>query len=147
MHSTVKLIYIKGGGQKPTHNYVMSCNNINDLSRFVVQIYQRYGPLLAPLICKPANFFREAPSFLHLHAERLITSLDTICPSPVQLGPNLAHNLRMLHPSERLIEQLDRIAPFEAQMVKVVNALVKEAGSRKKRNIGEAEDVEQDERP
>jgi hypothetical protein len=53
----------------------------------------------------------------------------------------------MLHPSERLIEQLDRIAPFEAQMVKVVNALVKEAGSRKKRNIGEAEDVEQDERP
>jgi len=28
----VKLIYVKGGGQKPTHNYVESCNSINNLS-------------------------------------------------------------------------------------------------------------------
>ena len=66
------------------------------------------------------------------------------------MGPKLTHNLHMLQPSERLIEQLDRIAPFETRMVKIVNGLLKEAGSRKKRNIGEDDgpkDVEQDERP
>ena len=106
--------------------------------------------MLTPLICKPANFFRDAPSFLHLHAEHLITSLDSSCHSPVQVGPKLTHNLHMLQPSERLIEQLDRIAPFETRMVKIVNGLLKEAGSRKKHNIGEddgPEDAEQDERP
>ena len=150
MRSTVKLVYVKGGGQKPTHNYMTSCNNINDLSRFVVQVYEHYGPLLTPLICKPANFFRDAPSFLHLHAEHLITSLDTICPSPVQPGLKLTHNLQMLQPNNQLIEQLNRIIPFKAQMVKNVNALLKEAGSRKKRAIGEddgPEDEDLNKRP
>ena len=56
----------------------------------------------------------------------------------------------MLQPSERLIEQLDHIAPFETWMVKIINGLLKEAGSCKKHNIGEddgPEDAEQDERP
>src|SRR6266478_3937693 len=60
----VKIIYTKGGGKKPTHNYATSCGNVNDLSRFVVQLYARYGTMLTPLICKPANYFRDAPSIL-----------------------------------------------------------------------------------
>ena len=83
-------------------------------------------------------------------ANHLITSLDSSCHSPVQVGPKLTHNLHMLQPSKHLIEQMDHIAPFETRMVKIVNRLLKEAGSRKKRNIGEddgPEDVEQDERP
>ena len=98
-----------------------------------------------PLVCKPTNFFREAPNFLHLHAEHLISSLDTICPSPVNLGPKLMHNLQMLHPSEHLIEQLDHIIPLERELVKSVNALIKEAASHKKRTLEEEdgpEDVE-----
>ena len=108
--SLVKIIYTKGGGQKPTHNYATSCNNINQLSRFVVQIYARYGNMLTPLICKPANYFREVPSFFHLHAEHLIALLDTLCPNPVQEGPKLSYNLELLIPSEGLMKQLDRIA-------------------------------------
>ena len=60
------------------------------------------------------------------------------------------HNLQMLQPSECLIEQLDHIAPFEMQMVKIVNGLLREAGSHKKHNIGEddgPEEAEQNERP
>jgi len=54
--------------------------------------------------------------------------------------------MQMLQPSEHLIQQLDRIAPFEKQLVKNDNALVKAANSRKKRAIEEGdgpEDVEQ----
>jgi hypothetical protein len=147
--SLVKIIYTKGGGQKPIHNYATSCNNINQLSRFVVQIYARYGNMLTPLICKPANYFQEAPSFLHLHAEHLIASLDTLCPNPVQEGPKLSHNLGLLIPSEGLTTQLDRIAPFQAEIVKVVNALVKAVASRNKRSLegGGEGDVDGDTRP
>ena len=110
-----------------------------------MQVCQCYGPLLTPLVCKPTNFFCEAPSFLHLHAEHLITSLDTIYPSPVNLGPKLTHNLQMLHPSKHLIEQLDHIIPVKWELVKSVNALIKEAASRKKHTLEEEdgpEDVE-----
>jgi hypothetical protein len=74
----VKIIYTKGGGKKPTHNYATSCDNVNDLSRFVVQLYARYGTMLTPLICKPANYFRDAPSILHLHAEHLCVARCTL---------------------------------------------------------------------
>jgi hypothetical protein len=133
--SLVKITYTKGGGQKPTHNYATSCNNINQLLWFVVQIYVHYGNMLTSLICKPTNYFREAPSFLHLHAEHLIALLDTLCPNPVQEGPKLLHNLELLIPSEGLTKQLDRIAPFQAEIVKVVNALVKVAASWNKRSL------------
>ena len=115
-----------------------------------MQVYEHYGPLLTPLICKPANFFRNAPSFLHLHVEHLITSLNTICPSPVQPGLKLTHDLQMLQPNNQLIEQLNHIIPFKARMVKNVNALLKETGSRKKRAIGEddgPEDEDLNKRP
>jgi hypothetical protein len=107
----------------------MSCNDINLLLYFVVQIYQCYRTLLTPLICKPTHYFREAPSFLHLHAEHFIVLLNTLCPNPVQPGPKLSHNLEKLIPSERLVEQLDQITPFEKKMVKAVNALVKAPAS------------------
>ena len=55
--------------------------------------------------------------------------LNTLCPNPVQPGPKLSHNLEKLIPSERLVEQLDQITPFEKKMVKAVNALVKAAAS------------------
>ena len=77
----VKIIYTKGGGKKPTHNYATSCDNVNDLSRFVVQLYARYGTMLTPLICKPANYFHNALSILHLHAKHLVVSLNVLCPS------------------------------------------------------------------
>ena len=66
------------------------------------------------------------------------------------MGPKLTHNLQMLQPSEHLIDQLDRIAPFETRMVKIVNGLLKEAGCRKKRNIAEdygPEEAKRNERP
>ena len=146
--TTVKL-NIKVGGQKLTQ----LCDKLQQYQRSVVlvlQVYDHYGPLLTPLICKPANFFYDVPSFLHLHMEHLITLLDTICPSPVQLGPKLMHNLQMLQPSDQLIEQLNCITPFEPQMVKIVNALLKEAGSCKKQATGEddgPEDEDLNERP
>ena len=93
---SVKIIYTKGGGKKPTHNYTTSCGNINDLSCFVVQLYACYGTMLTLLICKPANNFCNAPSILHLHAEHLIASLNALCPNPVHPSPKLLHNLTML---------------------------------------------------
>ena len=51
----------------------------------------------------------------------------------------------MLHSSKRLVEQLDRIIPFKWELVKSVNALIKEAASHKKHTLEEEdgpEDVE-----
>ena len=55
----------------------------------------------------------------------------------------------MLIPSERLLEQLDQITPFEKEMVKAVNALVNAAASRNKHSLEEdGDDVEgEDDRP
>jgi len=142
----VKIVYTKGGGKKPTHNYATSCDNVNDLSRFVVQLYARYGTMLTPLICKPANYFREAPSILHLHAEHLVASLDALCPDPVHPGPKLSHNLTMLIPGEGLTQLLDKVMPFHSEIVKSVNTLVKMAASRNKRTLEEADEGEEDDR-
>jgi hypothetical protein len=73
-----------------------------------------------------------APSFLFLHAENLITLLNTLCPNLVQIAPGLCltHNLDMLTPSAGLIELSDKVAPFELEMVHAVHALVKAAASK-----------------
>ena len=115
----MKVIYIKGSGKKATHNYIKSCNSINWLSRFVLQIYSCYRNMLMPLVCKSVKYFRDAPSFLFLHAENLITSLDMLCLDPVQLAPglHLAHNLDMLTPSQCLVSLLDKVALFEAKII------------------------------
>ena len=142
---------MKGGGKKPTHSYATSCDNINDLSHFVVQLYTHYGTMLTPLICKPANYFHNMPSILHLHAEHLVASLEALCPDPVHPGPKLSHNLTMLIPSEGLTQLLDKVMPFHSEIVKSVNTLVKLAASRNKRTLEEAdeggEDDREDERP
>jgi hypothetical protein len=140
----VKIVYTKGGGKKPTHNYATSCDNINDLSRFVVQLYARYGTMLTPLICKPANYFREAPSILHLHAEHFVASLDTLCHNPVHPGPKLSHNLTLLIPSEALTQLLDKVMPFYSEIVKSVNTLVKLAASQNKRTLEEVDEGGED---
>jgi hypothetical protein len=142
----VKIVYTKGGGKKPTHNYATSCDNVNDLSCFVVQLYARYGTMLTPLICKPANYFCKAPSILHLHAEHLVASLDALCPDPVHPSPKLSHNLTMLIPGEGLTQLLDKVMPFHSEIVKSVNTLVKMAASRNKRTLEEADEGEEDDR-
>lgn len=142
----MKVIYTKGGGQKPTHNYAPSCSNLNALSRFVVQIYVRYAEMLSPLILRPQGHFRDSPSFLHLHPEHLITSLDTFCPNPVSPGLELAHNMHMLVPDNKLLFELDRIAPYEKPIVVAVNALLKAAASRNKRPVDEVDDADTDKR-
>ena len=77
-----------------------------------------------------------------------ILNIDTLCPDPVQPGPKLSHNLEMLIPSEPLVEQLTW-TPFEKEMFKAVNALVKAAASRNKRSLKEdGDDFEgEDDRP
>ena len=61
----------------------------------------------------------------------------------------MSHNLELLIPSEGLTKQLDWIAPFQAEIVKVVNALVKAMASRNKRSLkGDGEgDVDGEDRP
>jgi hypothetical protein len=61
----------------------------------------------------------------------------------------VSHNLELLRPSEGLTKQLDWIAPFQAEIVKVVNALVKATASRNKRSLkGDGEgDVDGEDRP
>ena len=74
--------------------------------------------MITPIVRKPAKYFHEAPSFLFLHAENLVASLDILCPNPVQIatGICLAHNLDMSTPSAGLIELLDKVAPVELEM-------------------------------
>jgi len=62
----------------------------------------------------------------------------------------VSHNLELLIPSEGLTKQLDWIAPFQAEIVKVVNALVKAMASRNKRSLkgdGEGDVDGEDTRP
>jgi hypothetical protein len=83
------MVYTKGGGKKPTHNYATSCNNINHL---IIQLYTYYGTMLTLLICKPANYFCEALNILHLHAEHLVVLLNALYPDPVHPSLKLSHN-------------------------------------------------------
>jgi hypothetical protein len=89
------------------------------------------------------SYFRYAPSFLFLHAKNIIASLDTLCPDPVQVAPGLrfAHNLNMLTPSEQLVELLDKVAPFEPEMVRIVHVLVKAAASKTKGGVGQEDSL------
>ncbi|KAG5636706.1 hypothetical protein H0H81_007102 [Sphagnurus paluster] len=130
----VQILYLKGRGKKPSHNYAESCNEISSLSRLVVQLYQQFGEdLLSPLILKPSNSFRQAPSFPFLHSESLITCLDVHCPQPVELSVKIEHNLQMLKQSEPLKRIWAKVLPFHAEIIQEATAIIKAAGARPKR--------------
>jgi hypothetical protein len=130
----VKILYLTGGVQKATHNYADICSDITSLSRLVVAIYTEYGAYLSPLVCKPTGAFRESPSFLFLHQEHLVISLDSLCPNPVETTSiPLQHGLPLLKPRTQLLEFLSQAKSVAGDIIRNVNSLLKLAASRPKR--------------
>ncbi|KAK7677476.1 hypothetical protein QCA50_019589 [Cerrena zonata] len=88
-YGLVVVLFERGGGKTPTHNFVDWCIAIDRLSRFVVQVYVPLGsPSVAqfysPWVITP-QYPSSAPplaSYLFLQAENLVLSLDTLCPAP-----------------------------------------------------------------
>ena len=134
----MKIIYEKGGGKRPAHNYVQSCSDISKLSRLVILQYIIYADgLLSPL---PSQ---QGPVYLFLHQEHLITSLDALCGTGVG-GPNfkfpLQPALEMLTPNAQLLDMMNKLNSVSISVLNAVETLVKEAASRNKRST--ADDLE-----
>jgi hypothetical protein len=143
----VRCIYLRGGGDKISHNWSETCDNINKLSRLVVQTYEPvagsntlWWPLTACI--QHASGRHEAPTYLYLHAESLLCSLDVRCPRPIDDSPPglyLHRGLRMIHPHRDLVSGQSELKKHQNILSRFLVALA--AASRMKRKRDDFEDV------
>lgn len=129
------VLYLKGGGARPTHNYAETCEDINKLSRMVVLIYSFMGDtLLSPLTVSisGASAAPDSPSFLYLHQENLVTSLDAHCPKPIESRMSVQPGLSVLTVSNRLVEMFRHLERHLTSLCKAVDGVFKETRKRKK---------------
>jgi hypothetical protein len=130
------LAALKGTSKNPTHNFADACNNINTLSRLVVLLYQQMGNMLVPLVAQPKGYFRQMSSYVHLHSENLITSLNYSVPTSMTEGPFATNHLRYLQDlAQSVMQELNLFARHEQDFVKIVKALIEASRARNKRKI------------
>ncbi|KAI0359463.1 hypothetical protein OH77DRAFT_1419960 [Trametes cingulata] len=135
----VRVLYVKGGGLRPTHNYADSCEEIGKLSRLVVLVYAVLGDtVLSPLSASPSGSpAPDSATFLYLHQESLVTSLDAYCPNPVQSTIPLQPGLSMLTVSNKLTTAFQQLETHIGTIRTAVDGLLAQARKRNKR-AGEA---------
>ncbi len=139
------MIYVKGGGQRPTHNYSPECADVSKLSRLVVLMYTDMGmgdmSILTPLTVSLGNGdTADSPTYLFLRQEELVTSLDALCPNPIENTMPIRPGLSMLTVSSKLTDPFFNLQGNAAAIAKAVETLIKD--SRKRRKPGEDPDVE-----
>lgn len=138
---TVVVLYLKGGGARPTHNYSEACEDVGKLSRMVVLIYSILGDtILSPLTVSMSGGSPDSPAFLYLHQENLLTSLDAHCAKPVENRISLQPGLSMLTVNSRLVDIFRQLERHSAKLCAAVDALFKEGRRRKKHMGAEAEE-------
>ena len=129
-------LYVKGGGQRPTHNYAETCTDIATLSRFVILAYTKMGEnLLSPLtVSMTGGPSPDSPSYLFLRPENLLTSLDALCPSPVQNRMLVQPGLFILTVSTALAERYCYLERRSETFLVAMEKLSKEVRRRNKRD-------------
>ncbi len=134
----MKIIYLKGGGQKSTHNYSETCTDISLLSRFVLHVHTAFGDYLSPLTATPDGTSRQVPSFLYLKQQNLLTALDSLRLTPeADVKFSTRHAVDVLEPSVELREKLRQLEHFKMNLIETATAVLKEASSKPKRVIGD----------
>ncbi|KAH9900738.1 hypothetical protein C8Q73DRAFT_675529 [Cubamyces lactineus] len=140
----VSVIYVKGGGQRPTHNYSDSCEDISKLSRLVVLTYTTWGDtVLSPLtVSAPRGTTPDTATYLYLHPENLVASLDVPCPKPVESSIDLEPGLSMHTVNRKLIAAFRELEVHAPAICRTVDKLFKEMRKRRKRADEDADEVD-----
>ncbi|OSC97163.1 hypothetical protein PYCCODRAFT_1192056 [Trametes coccinea BRFM310] len=131
----VMVMYTKGGGQRPTHNYATTCEDVAKLSRLVVLAYTVLAEtVISPLtVSLTGGTSPDSPAYLYLHQENLLASLDSWCAHPVESTIPLQPGLSMLTVKPALTEQYNRVAAQSSLLCTAVEDLFKETRKRRKR--------------
>jgi hypothetical protein len=103
---SVRLIYVKGGGERATHNWVTSCESLDSLSRLIVRTYSDLGLYWSPVNASLVETGRAAPMYLYLDADYVLVSLDSFCTQPpssmIVPSINLTPTQHLVQPPEAL---------------------------------------------
>ncbi|KAI0327093.1 hypothetical protein GY45DRAFT_1163753 [Cubamyces sp. BRFM 1775] len=100
----------------------------------VIILYTKGDMILSPLTVSISGALSpDSPSFLYLHQEQLITSLDAQCPNAVQSTIDLQPGLPMLTVDVQLVEHFRKIEEQSRAICTAVESLQKEKRRRGKR--------------
>ncbi|KAI1785182.1 hypothetical protein LXA43DRAFT_152132 [Ganoderma leucocontextum] len=134
----VCVIYLKGGGQRATHNQSATCTDISKLSRLVVLKYTSMGdscwlsPLTASVTSNPTP---SVCTYLYAHQPDVVTSLDALCLATrvIKSEAPLQPGLQMLEVIPQLMQNVKTLEDKATEVIKTAEYLVKEARKRNKR--------------
>lgn len=137
------ILYARGGGKRPTHNFQEECVAISRLSRFVVLVYIDIGggEILSPFTVAAT----EGPTFLFLRQEQLVASLDSLCPNPIveRFMANAVNKLGMERAKEQFVKTIQDLKALGERLTGPAAKLLKE--SRKRSKPSEGDDVVEEE--
>lgn len=142
---------MKGGGKRPTHDYSTACVDIGHLSRVAVLIHV---PIPGPNWLSPSVTSLDGTNtgsvHLLLHSEHVVLALDPICPTGIISKIPIMHNQDILEVSPQLMDTYASIQQMQQGIVRTAEAVLKAAGSRRKRqaptdNDNADEDIAMDE--
>jgi hypothetical protein len=106
----------------------------------VVQAFSPYAHWYT--ICKPAGQTTEAPSYLYLRAENLVTSFDSLASKPFEnTTVAMGHGMVLLTPTNELKGFLGDLDGVKTEVLAVVTSLLKV--SRQKRALVDAEEMQE----
>ncbi|OJT05539.1 hypothetical protein TRAPUB_3642, partial [Trametes pubescens] len=89
--------------------------------------------LLSPLtVSVPSGSAPDAPTFLYLHQENLVVSMDAHCPRAVERRISLQPGLSMLMVNTKLIDMFQQLERYSETFCKATDGLFKEMRKRKK---------------
>lgn len=131
---TVCVLYVKGGGKRPTHDYTDECFDIGHLSRVVVLVHAPMPGVnwLSPVTTKLDGTI-SGSVFLLLHSEQVIVSLDPTCPTTVVREIPVQYNQKILEVLPGFIECYTLLQRAQQEIISTAEAVMKAVRSRRKR--------------
>jgi hypothetical protein len=124
-------MYVKGGGERATHNWATSCESLDSLSRLIVQTYSDLGLYWSPMNASLVETGRAAPTYLYLDADYVLVSLDSFCTRPpssmIVPSITLTPTQHLLQPPEalRLVAASLREVQRSQPVARVVEAIAR----------------------
>jgi hypothetical protein len=107
----------------------------------VVQAFSPYAHWYTPLICKPAGQTMEAPSFLYLRAEHIVTSFNSLTSKPFEdTTVAMGHGMVLLMPTDELQGFLGDLDGVKTEVMAVVASLLRV--SHQKQALVDAEEMQ-----
>ena len=101
----VQVLYIKGGGKRPTHDYTKECYDISHLSRVAVLVHVPMPGLnwLSPSVPN-LDGTNAGPVYQLLRSKHVVLALDPVCPTEIIKKIPATHNQDILEVHWQFIE-------------------------------------------